>query len=265
LNICMLTSSFPRYPGDSAGIFVSDLSCYLSQRGCNVTILAPHDYGSKMSDIQGNLIVKRFRYFYPEQYQKLCYGSGIVKNIKTEPISLIQIPSFILSQFVSAKKILKNKKIDIIHAHWSLPQGLIGLLCKYFHNIPYIVTIHGSDIYGLDYPIISNLNRLVLRHVAVVCNIENEFGKYCFPQKAREIMACNTPLIGARVGAMQDILTGFPEEWLFKPNDKTDMARAIESRLHDESTNYTNIKSWTDIAAELEKYLFGVIKRAVNK
>jgi len=101
--------------------------------------------------------------------------------------------------------------------------------------------------------------------VAVVCNIENEFGKYCFPQKAREIMACNTPLIGARVGAMQDILTGFPEEWLFKPNDKTDMARAIESRLHDESTNYTNIKSWTDIAAELEKYLFGVIKRAVNK
>ena len=173
MNICMLTSSFPRYPGDSAGVFVSDLSCYLSQRGCIVSVLAPHDYGSKMSDIQGNLIVKRFRYFFPEKYQKLCYGSGIVKNLKTEPISLIQVPIFILSQLVSAIKILKNKKIDIIHAHWSFPQGLIGLLCKYLHNIPYIVTIHGSDIYGLNYPILSNINRLVLRHAAA-CTVNSE-------------------------------------------------------------------------------------------
>jgi len=169
----MLTSSFPRYPGDSAGIFVSDLSWYLSQRGCNVTVLAPHDYGSNMSDIQGNLIVKRFRYFYPEQYQKLCYGSGIVKNLKTEPISLIQVPLFILSQFVSVINILKNKKIDIMHAHWSFPQGLIGLFCKFLYNIPYIVTIHGSDIYGLNYPILSNLNRLVLRHAAA-CTVNSE-------------------------------------------------------------------------------------------
>jgi len=126
-----------------------------------------------MSDIQGNLIVKRFRYFYPEQYQKLCYGSGIVKNLKTEPISLIQVPLFILSQFVSVIKIIKNKKIDIIHAHWSFPQGLIGLLCKYLHNIPYIVTIHGSDIYGLNYPIFSNINRIVLRRAAA-CTVNSE-------------------------------------------------------------------------------------------
>ena len=36
--------------------------------------------------------------------------------------------------------------------------------------------------------------------VAVICNRENDFGRYCFPQKAREIMACYVPLVAARVG-----------------------------------------------------------------
>ena len=39
--------------------------------------------------------------------------------------------------------------------------------------------------------------------VAVVCNLDNDFGRYCFPQKAREIMACDVPIIAARVGSMK--------------------------------------------------------------
>jgi len=169
----MLTTSFPRYLGDAAGVFVSDLSRYISRRGCDVIVLTPHDYGSKLSETQGELLIKRFRYFYPERFQKLCYGSGILKNLRTEPISLIQVPLFIISQFISVNKTIKRKKIDIIHAHWSFPQGLIGLACKYIHNIPYIVTIHGSDIYGLNFPILSKLNRLILRHAAA-CTVNSE-------------------------------------------------------------------------------------------
>jgi len=169
----MLTSSFPRYHGDSAGVFVADLASHISQRGSRVTILAPHDDGCKLTETQGNLFVKRFKYFYPERYQKLCYGSGIIKNIKSDPISLLQVPLFIISQLIAVFKCLKKEKIDIIHAHWSFPQGLIGLFYNCIYNIPYVVTIHGSDIYSLKHPIFAYLNRLVLRRAAA-CTVNSE-------------------------------------------------------------------------------------------
>ena len=87
--------------------------------------------------------------------------------------------------------------------------------------------------------------------VAVICNRDNEFGRYCFPQKAREIMACRVPLIAARVGSMEKLLANQPS-WLFEPEDETDLARAIEHRLYDRITDYGMIPSWADLAKEME-------------
>ncbi len=87
--------------------------------------------------------------------------------------------------------------------------------------------------------------------VAVICNRENDFGRYCFPQKAREIMACDTPLISAKVGVMADLLADHPS-WLFEPADETDLARAIEGRLYDRTTEYGRIPSWADLGEGLE-------------
>ena len=95
--------------------------------------------------------------------------------------------------------------------------------------------------------------------VAIVCNLKNDFGRYCFPQKAREIMVCDVPLIGAQVGGMCDLLAENPE-WLFKPGNKYNLANSLENRLNDLRTGYKNIKSWKDIAIELEKFFLKILK-----
>jgi len=95
--------------------------------------------------------------------------------------------------------------------------------------------------------------------VAVICIREDEFGKYCFPQKAREIMACGVPLVAARVGSMEQMLGDRPS-WLFTPEDPKDLARAVESRLSDQETAYPEIPSWSVIAAELESLMLEVLK-----
>jgi len=90
--------------------------------------------------------------------------------------------------------------------------------------------------------------------VAVICNLENEFGKYCFPQKAGEIMACGVPLVAAGVGAMKELLHANPE-WLYSPDDSADLARVIEHRLADRRAEYNNVISWADAAGRLENVL----------
>jgi glycosyltransferase involved in cell wall biosynthesis len=97
-------------------------------------------------------------------------------------------------------------------------------------------------------------------NVVVICNTENEFGKYCFPQKTREIMACNRPLVAANIGAMRDIFSGYPQGWLFQPNDTRDLAKAIALRLKDKRTNYVNIKTWREISVEFDKFIKFICK-----
>ncbi|WP_299979451.1 glycosyltransferase family 4 protein [Desulfobacula sp.] len=93
--------------------------------------------------------------------------------------------------------------------------------------------------------------------VAVVCNKNNKFGQYCFPQKAREIMACGVPIIAADIGGACDLLMDNPE-WLFKPDNVEDLTKVLENRLNYQTTNYKNIKSWSDISMQLEKLLNNV-------
>jgi len=97
--------------------------------------------------------------------------------------------------------------------------------------------------------------------VAIVCNRENNFGKYCFPQKVREIMACQVPLIAARVGSMAELFSS-RHKWLFTPDDADDLARVLENRLRDGGTDYENVHSWSDIVPELENIFIKIHQRS---
>lgn len=99
--------------------------------------------------------------------------------------------------------------------------------------------------------------------IGVICNRPDAFGSYCFPQKAREMMACGVPLIAARVGSMEELLADHPS-WLFEPEDETGLARAIEDRLNDRITEYGRIPSWADLGEELETLILKLLNEKTS-
>lgn len=126
-------------------------------------------------------------------------------------------------------------------------------------EIPRDPQVHDMGVLSLD-EVPNFLNAL---DVAVVCNLDSCFGRYCFPQKAREIMACDVPLVAARVGSMKEVLKEHPE-WLYDPNDSEDLARVLERRLEDRSTSYEPIMSWEESALILESILTAVVRQTAN-
>ena len=90
--------------------------------------------------------------------------------------------------------------------------------------------------------------------VAIVCNSLNAFGRFCFPQKAREIMACNLPIVAAAVPALRGLLSDHPE-WLYAPDDPRSLASVLENRLTDRRTNYGRVLTWEDVGREMENIL----------
>ena len=116
----------------------------------------------------GHLDVHRFAYFKPESLLKLCYDGGIIPNMRKSVLAKIQMPFLIVSEFFSALSLARKIKSQLIHAHWILPQGMVGVWIKKITGIPLLVTIHGSDLFPLKSPLFLKLQRMVVKNADMI-------------------------------------------------------------------------------------------------
>lgn len=65
---------------------------------------------------------------------------------------------------------------------------------------------------------------------AVICNKDSDFGRYCYPQKFQEIVACDLPFVAADVGEMARICRD-DSSFLYRPGSAESLADRLESAL----------------------------------
>ena len=85
--------------------------------------------------------------------------------------------------------------------------------------------------------------------VGVVCNRDDEFGRYCFPQKFFEMLACRLPVVAANVGAMRGLLPG-SEQHLFNPTSGASLVNAIVAQLGNSQRPAISVPSWQDCGSK---------------
>lgn len=90
--------------------------------------------------------------------------------------------------------------------------------------------------------------------VGAICIRNTPFGRYCFPQKAYEMLACNLPVAAARVGAMGPLLADLPS-CLYEPDDAADLARALLAQLEHPMVANVPIQDWVQLIGALEPSL----------
>ena len=160
LKILVLTSSYPRAPDDSASVFLRYMVEALEERGLDIHVIVPSD-GSARVETHGKITVHRFQYFF-KRYQRLAYGSGMLANIKRCPWLWLEVPCFTYAMLYAAARIIRREQIDVIHAHWILPQGIIGLIVSRLFKVPLITTAHGADAFGLRNFFVQALKRFII-------------------------------------------------------------------------------------------------------
>jgi glycosyltransferase involved in cell wall biosynthesis len=115
MRVAVLTTSYPRYPGDVVGRFVADAVDHVRRRGIDVDVVGP----------------QQFRGF------GLTYGHGVVGNVRRRPWLAILVPA-LLADFVRAAR---HVEADLLHAHW-LPAGWVAART----GKPYVVQVWGTDV-----------------------------------------------------------------------------------------------------------------------
>lgn len=94
--------------------------------------------------------------------------------------------------------------------------------------------------------------------VAVICNKDSLFGRYCFPQKFYEILSCKTPVVCSNIGALSDLLSNF-KECLFSHEKKGSLETTIKNQLLRQIVPQTNIPNWNEVANRMDQLIQQVI------
>ena len=167
-RLLVLTSTWPRWPGDATTTFVRDLTVRLATLGWDPTVLAPHDPGAARHELDGDVDVHRFRYLWPASAQTVCYGSGALANLRGRPIELAKVPALVAAEQAVTVRAVRRLRPAAVHAHWLVPQGFVAGLVPGRRRPPVVVTVHGGDVFALDVPGIRSAKRLALRRAAAV-------------------------------------------------------------------------------------------------
>lgn len=169
-NVLMLTSTLPRWRGDSTPGFVLDLAANLVELGWPIDLLAPGCMGAASVERMEGTTIHRFPYMIPSSMQTLCYDGGIMPNIRSNRGKSVLVPPFIVSAIIATRRLISRLKPALIHAHWIVPMGFVAALAAP-RSIPLAVTNHGSDVLDLGGSILNRLkSRVLARADIITCN-----------------------------------------------------------------------------------------------
>lgn len=146
-TVLVLASTYPRWRGDAEPGFVHDLCRRLTDR-FEVIALVPDAPGADPDGPFDGVDVIRYRYA-PRRLQALVYGGGMAANLQRHAWKWLLLPGFLLGQYLAARRVLRHRHVDVIHAHWLIPQGLVAWRLRQRTGTPYLVTSHGGDLFGL--------------------------------------------------------------------------------------------------------------------
>jgi glycosyltransferase involved in cell wall biosynthesis len=161
-TILVLASTYPRWRDDPEPGFVHELCRRLVER-FDVVALVPDAPGADPSGPMDRVQILRYHYA-PRRWQTLVNNGGIATNLGRSAWKWLLVPGFLLGQYFAARTLVRTRRIDAVHAHWLLPQGLIASAL----GVPFLVTSHGGDLFGLRNRWLNRLKQRVARSSAAM-------------------------------------------------------------------------------------------------
>jgi glycosyltransferase involved in cell wall biosynthesis len=135
-SVLFLTNTYPDFESSYRGIFIKELALRLQKEECAITVVTPKIYReSPRFEKQNGIKVYRFPFF-----------SGGKLLIEYQRVPYLRMIVYFLSGVLFALYATLKHRGQLIHAHWAIPTGLIGVLVATLLRKPLLVTVHGSDL-----------------------------------------------------------------------------------------------------------------------
>src|SRR5215207_5773197 len=164
MNICMLTSSYPKYPGETTAPFIEEIAAGLVQRGHCVHVVAPYHRDIRRAPIERGVHLHFFRYSPLRALNVFGYAESLQADVGLRGAAIAAAPLAVGASMLAllrvtndegrrtkaalhSSSVLRRSSFDLIHAHWVLPNGTPAALVARMRGLPLVISLHGSDVY----------------------------------------------------------------------------------------------------------------------
>jgi glycosyltransferase involved in cell wall biosynthesis len=169
MKIYTLTHTYPRFPQDINAPFVEQLMEHIARLGNEVSVLTAYDPAWNRKQGDHTVDLRTYRYIWPESLHILGYSRTIEGNIRFRKRVMLLSPFLFFFAWQAFMKLVREKKPDVLHAHWILPNGFIAGLAARATGIPLLIQLHGSDVFTAEKnPLFRRMARFAAENAAYI-------------------------------------------------------------------------------------------------
>lgn len=161
----MLTQTYPRFTGDTAGTFIQSIAQALVEMGDDVHVLMPWDRALENRESLDGPELHTFRYAPTDALHRLGYSRTLRADVALKPMAYLLAPAYLAAGARALAKLARRLKADVVNAHWLVPNGVVADLARVK---PLVVSLHGSDVYLAERRLYLRLAVRSLRHSRVL-------------------------------------------------------------------------------------------------
>ncbi|HWK08436.1 MAG TPA: glycosyltransferase [Vicinamibacterales bacterium] len=141
----MVTTSYPRFPGDSVGTFMEPIARSVAARGHIVHVVAPwHPLVTRAREEHG-VQFHFYRYAPVRSLNVFGYAAAMRADVNLRIAAYLAAPLALAQGWRTARKIARRHRATVMHGHWVVPGGVTAALAA--PDLPLVVSLHGSDVY----------------------------------------------------------------------------------------------------------------------
>lgn len=78
--------------------------------------------------------------------------------------------TYLISAYFKAAELIKKNHYDITHCHFIIPTGVLALILKLRFGLPYIISVHGSDVPGYNPDRFKLLHKFTQPFLKIICD-----------------------------------------------------------------------------------------------
>ena len=143
--VVMVTTSYPRFTGDSVGTFMEPIARAVVALGHEVHVVAPwHPLVARDPEEQG-VHVHFYRYAPLRSLNVFGYAAAMRADVHVRGAAYLAAPLALAAGWRAARAVARRHRATVMHGHWVIPGGVTAAAAA--PALPLVVSLHGSDVY----------------------------------------------------------------------------------------------------------------------